>query len=341
MPKHYKPPFSTTPTVVGLVAEIAEAIGRIAVSAESAAVLRLRRINRIRTIQGTLAIEGNTLSEAQITAILDGKRVLAQPKEVQEVRNAILAYEQFENWDPTSEDDLLTAHSLLTKGLVDQPGHYRSGGVGVMAGTRVVHMAPPATRVPVLMADLFSWLGDNYSETGAVHPLISSCVSHYEFEFIHPFDDGNGRMGRLWQTLILSRWKFLFAYLPIETIIHAHQSDYYQALHDSTQAGSSTVFLEFMLGVIRAALSDQMTEQVAEQATEQVARLLMVVREGQFSTRELMARVGLSHRPTFLYDYLQPALAGGWLEMTIPDRPKSPRQQYRLTKAGRELITHQ
>ena len=200
MPENYAPPFSTTPTIVGLVAEIAEAIGRTTVTSESAAVLRLRRINRIRTIHGTLAIEGNTVSETQITDILDGKRVLAPPWEVQEVRNAILAYEQFEHWDPTSEDDLLTGHGILMTGLVDQPGRYRSGGVGVMDGTTVVHMAPPAPRVPTLMADLFNWLGECTE-----HPLISSCVFHYEFEFIHPFDDGNGRMGRLWQTLVLSR----------------------------------------------------------------------------------------------------------------------------------------
>lgn len=332
MPKPYTPPFSTTPTIVGLVAEIAEAIGRTAVAVESAATLRLRRINRIRTIQGTLAIEGNTLSEAQITAVLDGKRVFAPPREVQEVRNAILAYERFEHWNPASEDDLLTAHGLLMTGLVDQPGRYRSGGVGVMAGTSVIHRAPPATRVPGLMSDLLHWL-DACTE----HPLISSCVFHYEFEFIHPFDDGNGRMGRLWQTLILSRWKSLFAFLPIETIIHAHQGDYYQAIQESTQAGASTVFVEFMLGVIQTALADQVTEQGTEQATEQVERLLLALGDGPFSSKELMAQLGLSHRPSFLYDYLQPALAGGWLEMTIPHRPRSPKQQYRLTQAGRAL----
>ena len=333
MTKRYSPPFVNTPAIVALIADIAERAGRYSVATESSAALRLRRINRIRTIQGSLAIEGNTLDEHQITAILEGKPVIAPPREIQEVRNAILAYEQFETWDPTNEEDLLAAHALLVVSLVDRPGAYRSGGVGVMAGSTVVHMAPPANRVPVLMADLFGWL-----QRSDDHPLIASCVFHYEFEFIHPFDDGNGRMGRLWQTLILSRWRPLFAHLPVESIIHTHQNDYYRALHDSTEQGvAATPFIEFMLGVIRVVLTDQATEQVAEQATEQVARLLVEIGDDRFSAKELMAMVGLSHRPTFLYDYLQPALAGGWLEMTQPDTPKSPRQRYRLTRAGKQL----
>jgi Fic family protein len=184
-----------------------------------------------------LAIEGNRLSPDQVTAILDGKRVLASPREVQEVRNALLAYERFTGWMPQREQDLLEAHRTLMAALVDAPGRYRAGGVGVMAGDLLVHMAPPAHRVPGLMADLLAWLG-----RAEDHPLITSSVFHYELEFIHPFADGNGRIGRLWQTLILSRWRALFADLPVETLVHAHQDAYYQAIAESTEAASATPF---------------------------------------------------------------------------------------------------
>jgi Fic family protein len=322
-----------TPAIVDYVAEIAERLGRSAVAAESAGALRLRRVNRIRTIHGSLAIEGNTLSEQQITAILEGKPVIAPPREIQEVRNALLAYEHFPSWNPASEEDLLAAHALLMTGLVERPGAYRHGGVGVMSGDQVVHMAPPADRVAILMGDLLAWLS-----RAEVHPLIASCVFHYELEFIHPFEDGNGRMGRLWQTLILSRWNPLFADLPVESIIHAHQQDYYRALADSNDEGASTLFVELMLGVIREALMSASTEQGTEQATEQVRNLLARMGEGDYSAKALMALMGLSHRPTFLYDYLHPALAAGWLELTRPETPKSPKQGYRLTASGRKLL---
>ena len=197
----YQPPYTITTAILNLVAQISEAIGRLTVLTDQAKALRLRRINRIRTIQGSLAIEGNTLSEAQITAILDGKRVIAPPREVREVKNALAAYDLFDTWQPESENNLLEAHRMLMSGLIDEAGVYRRGGVGVMAGNQVIHMAPPAERVPALMGDLFRWLAG-----GDAHPLITSSVFHYEFEFIHPFADGNGRMGRLWQSLILARW---------------------------------------------------------------------------------------------------------------------------------------
>jgi len=207
--------------------------------------LQLRRINRICTIRGSLAIEGNTLNEAQITAILDGKRVIAPPREVQEVRNALAANDRFDFWRPEAEKDLLEAHRILMSGLIDEAGIYRHGGVGVMAGERVIHMAPPADRVPVLMGDLFRWL-----TTTDVHPLIISSVFHYEFEFIHPFADGNGRMGRLWQSLILARWNPLFADIPVESLIFEHQAEYYQALQESTHQTDSAPFIAFMLRMI-------------------------------------------------------------------------------------------
>ena len=219
-----EPPYTITPDVLSRVEVIGEAIGR----AEAVGVsqdLRLRRINRIRTIHGSLAIEGNILSEEQISAILDGKQIAAPLRDIQEVRNAIKAYEQFEQWNPANEADLLNAHRILTAGLLDAPGRYRAGKVAVMGQGRVHHVGPPAARVPGLMTSLLAWL----RSTGE-HPLVASSVFHYELEFIHPFEDGNGRMGRLWQTLILTRWKALFAHIPVESLIHARQKDYYRAI---------------------------------------------------------------------------------------------------------------
>lgn len=185
----YQPPFTITPAIAHLLADTAEAIGRL--SAEHEQSVHLRRINRIRTIHGSLAIEGNTLSEEQITAILDGKRVLAPPRDIQEVHNAVAAYEALPQWQPALESDLLAAHGIIMKGLLEDAGHFRRGGVGVMAGKEVIHMAPPAKRVQGLMQQLLAWVGQS-----DLHPLLVSSVFHYEFEFIHPFADGNGRMGQ-------------------------------------------------------------------------------------------------------------------------------------------------
>ncbi|HPB75992.1 MAG TPA: Fic family protein, partial [Chromatiaceae bacterium] len=226
----YQPPYTLNDDIVTLVAGIQERLVRLALDGTQEAVLRLRRINRIRTVTGSLAIEGNTLSEAQITALLEGKRVIAPPREILEARNALAVYARLADWQPAREDDLLAAHKLMMDGLIDQAGVYRTGGVGVMSGDQVIHMAPPANQVPRLMADLLAWL----ARTEA-HPLIASTVFHYEFEFIHPFADGNGRMGRLWQTLILSHWRAVMADIPVENLIHRHQADYYQALQESTE----------------------------------------------------------------------------------------------------------
>ncbi len=331
--KTYQPPYTITANILNLVAYISESIGRLSAQKEVARDLRLRRSNRIRTIRGSLAIEGNTLSEAQITAILEGKRVIAPPREVQEVRNAIKAYDHFQEWRPENESDLLEAHGIMMAGLVDELGHYRSGGVGVMAGGEVIHMAPPANRVPVLMRDLFNWL----AETDA-HPLVVGAVFHYEFEFIHPFADGNGRMGRLWQTLILAGWNPLFADLPVESIVHEHQDAYYRALEESTEQVDSAPFIEFMLSMIRDALiqsTPQDSPQDAPQVTPQVERLLACMR-GEMSREALQLALELDDRKSFRARYLQPALAAGLIEMTIPDKPSSRVQRYRLTEKGRQ-----
>lgn len=252
----YQPPFTITTEIVNLVAKISEASGRLTVEFEQEKLLRLRKVNRMRTIQGSLAIEGNTLSEAQITAILEGKRVIAPPKEVQEARNAIAAYDAIGNWHPTDTNDLLAAHRLLMNGLIDNAGRYRNQGVGVMSGDQVVHMAPQADRVPVLMGELLAWL-----RTTDIHPLMASCIFHYEFEFIHPFVDGNGRMGRLWQTLILSKWQPIFINIPVESLVHQHQEAYYLAIRNSTAQTDCSPFIRYMLQMILDAIEDSTSRQ--------------------------------------------------------------------------------
>jgi len=325
----YQPPYTITLEILNRVAEISEAVGRLAVLSSEVRALRLRRINRIRTIHGSLAIEGNTLSEAQITAILEGKRVIAPPREVQEVKNALSAYDRFDTWRPEVEKDLLEAHRVLMSNLIDEVGVYRSSGVGVMAGGQVIHMAPPAERVPQLMGDLFRWLA-----TTDAHPLIASSVFHYEFEFIHPFADGNGRMGRLWQSLILARWNPLFADTPVESLVFEHQAEYYQVLQESYQQADSAPFIAFMLRMILEAVTTS-APQENPQVSPQVRKLLAVI-QGEMSREALQSALGLLDRKSFRERYLKPALIDGLIEMTLPGKPNSRLQQYRLTDKGRQ-----
>ena len=326
------PPYTIAADILFRIEQIGEAIGR-AEAAGLAQDLRLRRINRIRTICGSLAIEGNILSEEQISTILDGQPVVAPPRDIREVRNAIAAYDQYQQCSPTSEADLLRMHEILLTGLLDAPGQYRRTGIGVMGGGQVHHVGPPAQRVPQLMANLLAWLGSTDE-----HPLIASSVFHYEFEFIHPFEDGNGRMGRLWQTLILTRWKPLFAHIPVESMVHIRQGDYYEAIRQSSAAGESTPFIGFMLNIILEALqSSAISGQVSDQVSDQVARLLKALRTGPQTAAELMAALGLAHRPTLRKNYIRPALAAGLVEMTRPESPTAKNQKYRLTTRGREM----
>jgi len=245
----YAPPFTVSAKAISLVAEISALVERYAIRLEQPDALRLRRVNKIKTIHSSLAIEGNTLSENQVSELLNGKRVVAPIRQIQEVKNAIATYDLIEFLDPFSIQDLLKAHKTLMTALVGKPGTFRPGGVGVFADKKMVHMAPPANRVPTLMADLFEWLANAED-----HLLIRSCVFHYEFEFIHPFSDGNGRMGRLWQSLILGRLHKAFLSLPVETIIHHNQQDYYDAINTSSSNADCGAFIDFMLDEILQAL---------------------------------------------------------------------------------------
>ena len=288
----YQPPYQLTPRILQQVASICELLGRWSVAGAASLSPHLRRDNRIRTIHASLAIEHNTLSLQQVTAVLDGKRVLGPPREIQEVRNAFAAYEQLEHWQPARASDLLGAHKTLMAALVDNPGCYRQGGVGIYRGEALVHMAPPASRVSELMGDLLHWLGSTDA-----HPLIASCVFHYEFECIHPFDDGNGRMGRLWQTLILSQWQPLLAYLPVESLVHARQADYYQALSEAERRAEATPFIEFMLQALLDAMGETLvtgSEKGSEESSEKILALLRA--EPRLPARLLAEHMGISPR---------------------------------------------
>ncbi|PJC85871.1 cell filamentation protein Fic [Vibrio sp. HA2012] len=338
----YTPPFSITNDILNMVAEISGLLGRLEISNPELMSPQLRRGNRIKTIQASLAIENNTLTLEQVTSVIDGKRVLGLPHEIQEVTNAFKAYEHLSDWSACSVKDLLEAHGQLMYGLVEQSGQFRNGGVGIYRGETLIHMAPPADRVPVLVAELLDWV-----ERTDTHSLITSGVFHYEFEFIHPFSDGNGRMGRLWQTLLLSRWQPLFAYLPVESVIKEQQEAYYQALSDSDKQSEATPFISFILNALLIALKEVGNESspstdsrsISAEDYEYVALLNALNELGQASHSELMGKVRLKHRPTFRKKYLLPALEAGYVEMLYPDSPKSPKQKYLLSESGRALFS--
>lgn len=277
----YQPPFVVTPLILNQVIEIGELMGHWAAMAGRASSL-LRKENRIRTIQASLAIEHNSLTTEQVTALMEGKRILAPAKDIQEVRNAILAYEKMSEWKSEQLSDLLQAHRVLMLGLVDNPGQLRAGHVGVYREKQLIHMAPPGSQVLRLMNDLLGWL-----KTTELHPLIAGAVFHYEFEFIHPFADGNGRMGRLWQTLILREWRSELAWLPVETLIHYQQDRYYQVLGQCDRQSSCTPFIEFILENIISALqeglgkasplSEEMSEEMSSDLLDIEKRILQIL----------------------------------------------------------------
>lgn len=292
MKMSYEPPFKITSQIIDLISQISEAVGEINSLENSPRHLELRKENRIKTIHSSLAIENNSLSLEQITAIIEGKRVLGSPNEIQEVKNALQAYELLLTLNPYEEKDLLKAHKLMMADLVERNGKYRKDGVGIFDGNQVVHLAPPADRVPFLMSDLFEWL-----KNSDVHPLIKSCVFHYEFEFIHPFQDGNGRMGRLWQTVILKEWKSVFAWLPIETLIKENQVEYYNALNSSDSDANSTNFTVFMLQTILRTIKEiietekKITLKITVKITANQKKILEAIKQNPFVTQEELSSI--------------------------------------------------
>lgn len=251
MSQTYQPPFHMTEEITNLIVEIGQYVGSIITYESMHQNPVLRRENRIKSIYSSLAIEQNTLSLDQVSDVIDGKRVLGPPEDIREVKNAYEAYERVSKLDPYSVKNLLYTHKLMMEGLVKEAGRFRSGNVGVYAGDQLIHAGTPARYVPDLVSQLMTWLKES-----KYHPLVKSCIFHYEFEFIHPFADGNGRTGRLWQSLILQKWNDLFAWLPVETLVHENQEEYCRVLQKADNAGDSTEFVEFMLGMIRNALKE-------------------------------------------------------------------------------------
>ncbi|MBQ7646861.1 MAG: Fic family protein [Clostridia bacterium] len=322
----YVPPFDITEEMLDLTSEIMEELGKLSDVNDLAKLPRLRRINRIRSIQSSLAIENNTLSLAQVTDVIDGKRVLGPADDILAVKNAFSVYKSLPDFDPFSLDDLKKSHEMMMKDLVDGAGDWRTGSVGVFNEKgQLLHLAPPADRVEYLMQQLFSW-----AQTSKTQMLIRSSVFHYEFEFIHPFADGNGRTGRLWQTVLLADWKPIFEWIPIESIIKDNQEEYYKAITRSTKEGKSNAFILFMLGIIKKAVGDLSKDTRNHQShiSNQIKSLMSVIESYPMTATELMEKLALKSRLTFRKNYLQPALDAGLIGMTAPDKPTSPNQRY-------------
>lgn len=279
-----KPPYKITSKILLRIASISEKIGEVKTAYLHLPPAELRRQNRIKTIQASLEIEGNTLSIEQVTAILDNKRVIAPQKDIQEVKNAIDTYDQLDKYNPYSITSLCEAHKLLMLGLVDNAGQIRTSSVGIAKGDEIAHIAPPAHLVKDQIKELLS-----YTKNDSDLLLIKSCVFHYEFEFIHPFLDGNGRMGRLWQTVLLRQEYPVFEYLPIETLIKHKQKDYYNTLAKCDKLGESTLFIEFMLNIIDEALEELLSSQPVNLKSDDRVKLFQsIIKDQSFSRKEYM-----------------------------------------------------
>ena len=323
----YKPPFSITSEMLTRSISITEKLGKITSFQLLNRMPILRRNNKIRSVHSSLAIEANSLSLDQVTDVVAGKTVIGPQKEIQEVKNAYKAYSIIQEFDGYSEKDLLRAHGIMTYLTDDEAARYRNHSEGVFDGDRVIFVAPPADMVPKLMDDLFAWLADD----NVTPLLIKSCIFHYEFVFIHPFNDGNGRTVRLWQNVLLTKWNPVFEYIPIESQIQKYQSEYYGKISECHNAGNSDAFTEFMLRMIDETLDDVISGMSRESRniSEQVSRLLDAMEKDiPISANEIMKRLGIKSKETLRGSYLHPAIENGLVRMTLPDKPNSKNQRY-------------
>ena len=324
----YIPPFNITNKMLDLVASIMEKIGRLDNYNNLNKMPILRRNNKIRSIHSSLRIEANSLTFNQVKDVINGKMVIGPQKEIQEVKNAYNAYEMINKVDPYSIDDLKKIHGIMTYLTVEESGDFRKGDEGVMDGDICIFIAPKPEYVDKLMRQLFDFIKRNKD---IIHPLILSSVFHYEFVFIHPFSDGNGRTVRLWQNILLTKWKSIFEYVPIETAIKKYQNDYYKAMANCNAKGDSTEFIEFMLKMIDEVLDDLIKNAniEIEHINSYIAKLLDVMDYNiPMSIKEIMEKLGLKSRSSFMKTYLNPALEQGLIKMTIKDKPTSKNQRY-------------
>lgn len=324
----YKPPFTITNEILAYVSSISEKVGRISAISNLESKPHLRKNNRIKSIHSSLKIEANSLSLGQVRDVINGRTVLGVQKEIQEVKNAYAAYERVSEIEPFSIKNLKLFHGIMTKYVVEESGDFRRGEEGVFHGDECIFMAPPAQFVSQLINDLFAWMKE---EKNTIHPLIMSSVFHYEFVFIHPFADGNGRMARLWHTAMLAKWKPVFEYIPIESQIEKFQNEYYEAIARCHMEGESTLFIEFMLSQIDKILDD-VSAQISEdneQISESIKRLLEVMEyDVPYTSNTLMDKLGLKSKEGFRRNYIRPAIDMKLIRMTIPDKPNSRNQRY-------------
>ena len=323
----YKPPFDITNSMINKIIAITEKVSTISSFNSLKRMPILRKNNKIKSIHSSLTIEANSLSIKEVEDVIDGKKVLGPEKEIIEVKNAYEAYSMVEEFDGYNENDLLKAHKILTNSLLEDSGKYRNHGEGVYDGERLIFMAPPQDIVPTLMNDLFSWLKSD-KET---HILIKSCVFHYEFVFIHPFSDGNGRVARLWQNVLLTKWKPFFEYVPLESQIEKYQNEYYKTISKCHKNGNSNLFIEFILKMLDETLNDVLKNinKEVNNISIQVNKLLDVMdKDIPLTANEIMKRLNIKSKETLRNSYLNPALENGLIKMTIPDKPNSKNQRY-------------
>ena len=329
-----KPPYTITEKAADYLAKIVEIVTRLEYGTGFKRDIRLHRKNRMRTIHSSLAIEGNSLTLGEVTAVIEGKVVAGKQTEIKEVKNAYEAYDKIMTFDPYDVKDFLKAHKLMTQGLVEEAGKFRSGDVGVFDGDVAVHIGARPQFVPDLIKDLLDW-----GRKSDLHPVLKSAILHYEIETIHPFADGNGRMGRLWQTLLLAKWNEIFAWIPMESVMNQNRPEYYDALYYGQHSGDSSRFMEFTLSALLEVLqktnadllaAEQVTEQDDAQVTEQVDRAEKIIEfcAEPKSREEIQLFVGIAHREHFRAKILKPLLDSGKLKMTIPDKPNSRNQKY-------------
>ena len=325
---NYKPPYTITNKMLEYVSSISEKIGKLKSYSHLDTKPHLRRNNRIKSIHSSLKIEANSLSLSEVRDVINGRTVLGNRQEIQEVKNAYMAYGEIKKIDPYNVKNLKKIHGVMTAGIVHESGNFRKGEEGVFSGENCIFVAPPPNMVPDLIEDLFAWMRENKK---VVHPLILSAIFHYEFVFIHPFADGNGRMARLWHTVLLYQWRDIFEYIPLESQIEKFQNEYYDAIATCHVNGNSDVFIEFMLEQIDKIL-DEVTEQFEQSAadmSEYVQRMLAVMEyDIPYTAVAIMEKLGLKSKETFRKNYMNPALQLGIVKMTIPDKPNSRNQRY-------------
>ena len=338
-----KPPYTITEKAADYLAKIVETVTRLEYGTEFTRDIRLHRENRIKTIHSSLAIEGNALTLGEVTAVIEGKRIAGKQTEIKEVKNAYEAYDKIMTFDPYSVGDFLRAHKLMTEGLLEESGRFRSEDVGVFAGDIAVHIGARPQFVPDLIDDLFDW-----AKESELHPVLKSAIMHYEIEIIHPFADGNGRMGRLWQTLLLAKWNEVFAWIPMELILYRNRPKYYRAIEDARSANDSGAFIEFTLSAVLNSIIDQEQHQAEHQdrheekhpveLTVTQRNVLNALEDGTLSRKEIFEKIGIRGDTRAFKRHIGPLLSRGFIKMTVPDKPNSKLQRYRLTDSGRSAI---